>query len=437
MSEPAAPPLPEEAQRQLLRLAADVLGRLPEAGLPVSLRRVQAFTPARRADAGSGALSVALERDPVFRQQVAAAWRAVNPELAEALADGQIPAAADPTAVLVGLHVVRGSGWVELAQRASTAACRPAQAEGEEQPPPAAAGPGDGASELSTRLLKERDEARAQARDLAQAVADLRREARRLRSDADRARAAARAVQAQLEQAQAMAADAERGHERTAARLEARLAEANESLAALRKGEREGRSLADVRLRLLLDTVLEAAAGLRRELALPPQTATPADFLASQWCGPANGPGAVVPVRAQAADDPAVLDRLLALPRTHLIVDGYNVTKSGYGDLPLLDQRRRLVDGLGALQARTQAEVTCCFDGADVAGTSRTRRRGVRVLFSEPGTTADELVRRLVRAEPPGRPVVVVSSDQEVASGVRAAGARCVPATALLRLLAR
>jgi predicted RNA-binding protein with PIN domain len=61
----------------------------------------------------------------------------------------------------------------------------------------------------------------------------------------------------------------------------------------------------------------------------------------------------------------------------------------------------------------------------------------VRVLFSEAGTTADELVRRLVRAEPPGRPVVVVSSDNEVVSGVRAAGARAVPATALLRLLAR
>ena len=72
-----------------------------------------------------------------------------------------------------------------------------------------------------------------------------------------------------------------------------------------------------------------------------------------------------------------------------------------------------------------------------LATLSITEEREHRVLFSEAGTTADDLVRRLVRAEPPGRPVVVVSSDKEVASGVRAAGARPVPATALLRLLAR
>ena len=77
------------------------------------------------------------------------------------------------------------------------------------------------------------------------------------------------------------------------------------------------------------------------------------------------------------------------------------------------------------------------FDGAEVDARSALRFRGVRVLFSEPGTTADELIRRLVRAEPAGRPVVVVSTDNEVASGVRAAGARAVPAAALLRLVGR
>ena len=58
--------------------------------------------------------------------------------------------------------------------------------------------------------------------------------------------------------------------------------------------------------------------------------------------------------------------------------------------------------------------------------------RGVRVLFSKPGQTADELIRQLVRAEPPGRPVVVVSSDREVADGCAAAGARPVASTLLL-----
>ncbi len=63
--------------------------------------------------------------------------------------------------------------------------------------------------------------------------------------------------------------------------------------------------------------------------------------------------------------------------------------------------------------------------------------RGVRVLFSKAGETADELIRRLVRAEPQGRPVCVVSSDREVADGVRRAGARPVSAAALVRRLDR
>jgi predicted RNA-binding protein with PIN domain len=61
----------------------------------------------------------------------------------------------------------------------------------------------------------------------------------------------------------------------------------------------------------------------------------------------------------------------------------------------------------------------------------------VRLLFSRRGETADEVLRRLARHEPQGRPVVVVSSDREVADGVGAAGATAVPSLALLRLLER
>jgi hypothetical protein len=58
-------------------------------------------------------------------------------------------------------------------------------------------------------------------------------------------------------------------------------------------------------------------------------------------------------------------------------------------------------------------------------------------LFSGADDSADDLILRLVRAEPVGRVVVVVSSDREVADGARAAGARSVPSTALARLLDR
>jgi predicted RNA-binding protein with PIN domain len=121
-----------------------------------------------------------------------------------------------------------------------------------------------------------------------------------------------------------------------------------------------------------------------------------------------------------------------------VIVDGYNVTKTGFPDLTLEAQRARLVTGLAALAAQVGAEVTCCFDGAALTGrVPSVSARGVRVLFSKPGEIADELIRRLVRAEPSGRPVVVVSSDREVADGVRRDGARPVSAAALVRRLDR
>jgi predicted RNA-binding protein with PIN domain len=145
--------------------------------------------------------------------------------------------------------------------------------------------------------------------------------------------------------------------------------------------------------------------------------------------------------QARRRDDPGLLDQLLALPQVHLIVDGYNVTKEGYGGLSLEVQRARLLTGLAALAARCGAEVTCCFDGAALDALPSLppvpAQRGVRVRFSEPGVIADDLIRRLVRAEPPGRPVVVVSSDGEVIEGVEAAGARAVHAAALLKRLER
>ena len=63
--------------------------------------------------------------------------------------------------------------------------------------------------------------------------------------------------------------------------------------------------------------------------------------------------------------------------------------------------------------------------------------RGLRVLFSSAGEPADDLIRRLVAAEPPRRPVVVVSSDREVAEDVRRAGAYPVDSVLLLRRLDR
>ena len=102
-----------------------------------------------------------------------------------------------------------------------------------------------------------------------------------------------------------------------------------------------------------------------------------------------------IAARALSENDPAILDQLLALPQAHLVVDGYNVTKTGYPQMPLEKQRLRLLGQLSQLAAQTGAEVTCVFDGAELAApVLLAPPRGVRVLFSKAG-------RHGGRADPP------------------------------------
>ena len=138
-----------------------------------------------------------------------------------------------------------------------------------------------------------------------------------------------------------------------------------------------------------------------------------------------------------AVDSVAALDALLSVPSVHLVVDGYNVTKTGYPDLPLADQRTRLVGQLAALAARTGVEITVVFDGAGVVAAPTRGSRGVRVLFSDAGVLADDVIRALVAAEPQGRPVVVATSDKAVIASVCAHGAHGVASAVLLHRLAR
>ncbi|MFF4648951.1 NYN domain-containing protein [Streptomyces sp. NPDC001380] len=429
-------PLPEAVRRRVVGIAADALGSLPAAELPAGLRPYAKFTPARRARYAATALAAALAAEPAFRLRIADRLRLGQPELVRSLEAGAAPAAADPMDVAAAAYLVRPPGWSRLVAEAGEEAER-ADAEG------SAAEAARLAEKLQAELAALRSSSRADADRLRAELDAARRESETLRkrirsleSDTRRAEAATRKVAAELEAVRA-AAQAERSAaEGEARRLRHRLAEAESALEAARRTAREGRSADDMRLRLLLDTVLHAAQGLQRELALPVSGLRPADLV--EAVAPASASPHDVARRALAEDDPALLDQLLALPQVHLLVDGYNVTKTGYPSLPLEQQRVRLLGGLSMLAARSGAEVTCVFDGQDLdAPVIMAPPRGVRVRFSRTGETADELIRRLVRAEPGGRPVVVVSSDREVADGVRRAGARPVSSALLLKRLVR
>ncbi|MDT9684560.1 NYN domain-containing protein [Streptomyces sp. TRM76323] len=429
-------PLPEAVRRRVVALVSEAFGGLTVPELPSQLRQYARFTPSRRARFAGNAMAAALEGDALFRQRIGDRLRTAQPELAAAVESGVPPAAADPVDVAAAAYVLRPTGWVKLVAAAGEEVQR-ADAERADEA---------GRRELE-RLREELAEARAHTRveterlrselEAARKEAEsLQRKLRSAQSDVKRGEAALRRAQAEIDGVRADAAARVSAAESETRRLKARLGETEAALEASRRAAREGRSVEDVRLRLLLDTVLEAAQGLRRELALPPVSVRPADSVE------AVEPGRMSPkdvaARALSETDPALLDQLLALPQAHLVVDGYNVTKTGYPTMPLEKQRLRLLGGLSALAARSGAEVTCVFDGAElVAPVLLAPPRGVRVLFSKPGVTADELIRQLVRAEPAGRPVVVVSSDREVADGVAKSGARPVASVMLLKRLSR
>ncbi|WP_326770000.1 NYN domain-containing protein [Streptomyces sp. NBC_01591] len=429
-------PLPEGVRRRVVALVSDAFGGLTVTELPAQLRQYARFTPTRRAKFAGNAMAAALEGDALFRQRIGERLKEGQPELADALEAGAPPAAADPVDVAAAAYVLRPPGWVKLVAAAGEEAQRADAERADEESRREL-------ERLREELVRARSQTKSETERLRGELDAARKEAeslqRKLRSavnEVKRGEAALRRSRAEADVARSEAAAQVSAAESESRRLKARLGEAEASVEAGRRAAREGRSVEDMRLRLLLDTVLDAASGLRRELALPPSSIRPADSV------DAVEPGRMSPkdiaARALSETDPALLDQLLALPQAHLIVDGYNVTKTGYPQLPLEKQRLRLLGGLSVLAAQTGAEMTCVFDGAELAApVLLAPPRGVRVLFSKPGVTADELIRQLARAEPPGRPVVVVSTDREVADGVAKAGARPVASVLLLKRLSR
>jgi predicted RNA-binding protein with PIN domain len=429
-------PLPDAVRSRVVALAADALARIPVEQLPASLKRVAGFAPARRARLAGNQIAAALESDPGFREKVATQVRGVQPELAAGLEDGTPPAAAEPVDLAAVAYLLRPEGWVQVVEQAA------GLADAEE----AVATRRQAEAQLET-LRRQVEEAARELRDVRdryrEQVAELKGENTDLRHKLGDARARTRAAEEQAGQARREAEEAASSATTSAAageaearRLRGRVEELERELANSRRAERVERGAETMRARLLLDTLLDTAQGLRRELALPPVEGAPADLVEADVAE--HGAEGSSGQRSLAADDPALLDQLLVLPRVHLIVGGYNVTKTAWPELPLQAQRDRLLARLAPLVARSGAEVTVVFDAAEKAERPVVNKpRGVRVLFSPVGVIADDLIRELVAAEPRGRPLVVVTSDQEIVVDVTREGAKAIASRALSRLLAR
>jgi predicted RNA-binding protein with PIN domain len=420
--------IPDAVRHRLAEIGAEAISGLNRVDIPQQLRTVAKFAPAKRARLGGGSIIAALKTSATFRTAVVEWCREHRPGALEI--SGAEPVSAAAAAVMLGDETA--VHYLELVTRRAGDAVLRAER--------------DSALTRSDKLENELKQLRGEL-DVAQGAADLvrvdgeaeldrlrkrlREQGVKVREAKDAAASAQQEMQRLQTEVTAQIADltAQRDRERERAELErrkARRAEAEAEVA--RQSAREARQADEVRLSLLVDTLDGAVTGLRRELALGGGGPRPADLVR----GATAAQGTVGRV-----EDPAALDRLLALRSVHLVVDGYNVTKTGYPDLPLADQRDRLTHQLASLAARTSAEVTLVFDGAGVVAVPAAAPRGVRVLFSDPGVLADDVIRALVAAEPEGRPVVVVTSDRAVADSVRRRGAHPVPSAVLLARLGR
>jgi len=412
--------LPDAVRQRIVELAGETLGAAEPIEIPAALARVARFAPHKRARVAAASLGQAVQNDAAFRALVAR----------RAAGDDE---PADPVQAAARAYLLRLPDEAELMLAAADvdhrrdARARVVELEREVRAL---------RSELAatqTELDRSRASAKEPRDDSAAALERLRS---RLRDQGSRIRELQQAVDtAAAGTSEALAnLTAERDKSRAEAEMWRQRAEAStaraevaaQNLQRIRESAGDRRAASDRRLELLLGALEGAASGLRREWDLIGGGAAPADVVAARL------PPQLADVERTA--DPARLSAWLGLPGAHIIVDGYNVTKTGFPGLSLSDQRDRLVRSLGALAARTSAEVTVVFDGAAVA-TARPPARGIRVLFSPPGVTADDVIADLVRAEPVGRVLVVVSSDRQVADTAGRNGARTAGSAVLLGIV--
>lgn len=115
----------------------------------------------------------------------------------------------------------------------------------------------------------------------------------------------------------------------------------------------------------------------------------------------------------------------------HIIIDGYNLIRQSktLSDIELEDiQRGReaLIDLLSMYKKLKTHRITVVFDGANAPFLSPAQDsvKGIRLVFSRSGETADSVIKRMAINE--GQKALVVSSDREISDFASQQGAATI-----------
>lgn len=124
-----------------------------------------------------------------------------------------------------------------------------------------------------------------------------------------------------------------------------------------------------------------------------------------------------------------------------LIVDGYNVIfavthrRLRYDSGECESLRTELLERMEHYRRCTGEEITVVFDGGE-KGAHLARRQhfgGLTVIFSDPGSSADEEIKQLVRESSGARELRVFTDDRSIAQQVRRCRAKVGSTEELLR----
>jgi predicted RNA-binding protein with PIN domain len=428
--------IPEPLLEGYLDAALTVVRTAPPAALPGALRGFASWAPRKlRSQRVLAMVKRALETEPGFRMTVDECVLGVESQLADllrsgrhadALASGEPPEAVARVGIALGdagAQAVRAAIDRAELDEAQAAVARSRAATKEVEAELGAARARADAEAQAARAAKE------QARVATDELRRSERERRRLQVRVHELDDELRAMRAAAEAARAEAAAERR-------RLQARLSEQRALLEAAQRANRALRKQGQAD-----PAVVEAVAALERDLAALRRAAgLEIDPLAVATGAAQRGPVRREPLPVpggRTADEPETLLAWVSAPGALVLVDGYNVTKhpQGFPDHGLEDQRTLLLARCRRLVRRGN-EVTVVFDGAEVGPMPATRlaMSGIGVIFTDAGRTADDEIVARVNAEKPDRPVIVVSSDNEVRDRSAALGANVVRAPALLAL---
>jgi len=437
VSEPL-PEVPESLLTGYLDAALATLRAADQAELPGPLRQYQTWTPKRlRNPRVLGVVRRTLDLDESFRKAVdervldeeEALVRLIRAgRHAEALASGETPEAVARVGIALGQE---GQAAVQAAVAAAAASQAREEAAAVRS---ALAGVESELDSARERAEAEAAAARTAREELRAAREELRRVERERKALAERMEGLERELAqsaAALRAAKDEAAAERRRMSGRAAELRARLAESQRNERALRRSAGQ----VDPAVAEAVGALERDLAVLRRVTGLGEEGGTGRSAKAETARRAERRPLAVPGGRGQ--DDPETLAAWMGADGVLVLVDGYNVTKhpQGFAERGLEDQRTLLLDLCRRLARRFGAELTVVFDGGTVGPIPTRLPLGpVEAVFTDPGRTADDEIVVRVNAAPAERPVVVVTSDNELRGRVGALGATVARSPALLGL---